>query len=59
MDEGDRLVAHAADLRAQVVELFEHRDEILAEMDDDELQALLEVLQGIRRNRERGGPSLN
>lgn len=59
MDEGDRLAAHAGDLRAQVAELFEQRDEILAEMTDDELQALLEVLRGIRRNRERGGHSLN
>jgi hypothetical protein len=59
MDEGDRLMAHAAELRAQVAEFVEHRDEILAEMNDDELLALLEVLQGIRRNRERGGPSLN
>lgn len=59
MDEGDRYMAHAAGLREQVAEFVEHRDEILAEMNDDELLALLEVLQGIRRNRERGGPSLN
>lgn len=52
-------MARVAELRAQLVELFEHRDEILGEMNQDELLALLEVLQGIARKRERGGHSLN
>ncbi|WP_131814918.1 hypothetical protein [Mycolicibacterium porcinum] len=59
MDEGDRALAHVGQLRAQVAELFDNLDEILAEMTDDELREFLALLQSIRRNRERGGHSLN
>lgn len=58
-DEGDRAAARIKEIREFVGDLLDHIDELLPLMTDDEIKALLGVLEGIARNRARGGHSLN
>lgn len=59
VDEGDRAMARIDQLRVQVVKIFEQVDELLPLMNDDELLALVGVLEQIAARRRRGGHSLN
>lgn len=59
MDESDRVVARIEELRQFVGAMLDDLDELLPHMTEDEAQELLVVLEGIARNRRRGGHSLN
>lgn len=52
-------MARIDQLRVQVVKIFEQVDELLPLMNDDELLALVGVLEQIAARRRRGGHSLN
>lgn len=58
-DEGDRALARISEVRKLVSGMMDNIDELLPLMTDDQIRALLDVLEGIKRKRERGGRSLN
>ena len=47
------------ELRREVQAIWDKRDEFIPLMTNEELEELIKTLEEIKRNRERGGHSLN